>query len=211
MIRAVVFDCDGVLVDSEALAASAWVTAVAGYGYEITDADIEASLGITEDAMHERLARKADLPPYEQLIEEVDTVRFRLYEERLEAFPDAVETVKTLALEGIPLAVASSSRRHALDWKLARFDLARYFQATVAGDEVAEGKPAPDVYLEAAAAVDVDPKRCLAIEDAKNGAVAATAAGMRVVVVSRDGSMMAPYATVSSVDASEIRSWMGLG
>ena len=111
----------------------------------------------------------------------------------------------------IPLAVASSSRRQALEWKLARFDLARYFQATVAGDEVAAGKPAPDVYLEAASALGVEPNRCLAVEDARNGAAAAVAAGMRVVVVSRDGSMMAPYATVSSVDASEIRSWMGLG
>lgn len=210
-MKALIFDCDGVLVDSEAMATSAWATVVAGYGYEITDADIEASLGITEDAMHESLAEKADLPPYEQVIEEVDAVRFRLYEDGLEAFPDAVETVKTLALEGIPLAVASSSRRHALDWKLARFDLSRYFQATVAGDEVAAGKPAPDVFLEAAAGLGVEPERCLAVEDARNGAASAMAAGMRVVVVSRDGSMMAPYATVSSVDASEIRSWMGLG
>ena len=64
---------------------------------------------------------------------------------------------------------------------------------------------------EAASALGVEPNRCLAVEDARNGAAAAVAAGMRVVVVSRDGSMMAPYATVSSVDASEMRSWMGLG
>jgi HAD superfamily hydrolase (TIGR01509 family) len=207
----VVFDCDGVLVDSEPLAVSAWTETLAGYGYEITGEDIEASLGVTEDAMHARLARKAELPPYETLIEEIDEIRFALFEDRLEAFPDAVETVRTLALEGIPLAVASSSRRFALEWKLARFDLMRYFDAIVAGDDVARGKPAPDVFVAAAVGLGIDAKRCLAVEDARNGAVAAMAAGMRVVVVARSGAMMPPYATVSSVDASEIRSWMGLG
>jgi HAD superfamily hydrolase (TIGR01509 family) len=211
MIRAVVFDCDGVLVDSEPLAARAWAEAIAVYGYDITDADHDACLGITEDAMHGYLSERVDLPPYKAVIAEVDAIRFVLFDAHLAAFPDAVAAIRALALEGIPLAVASSSRRFALDRKLAMFDLARYFDAIVAGDQVAHGKPAPDVYREAAAGLGIEPKHCLAIEDARTGAESATAAGMRVVVVSRSGSLMPPYATVSSVDSFEIRSWMGLG
>ena len=139
MIRAVVFDCDGVLVDSEPLAGQAWIEAMVKYGYTVTEADIEACLGITEDAMHAYLSERVDLPPYETVITEVDAIRFALFDAQLEAFPDAVETVRALALEGIPLAVASSSRRFALEHKLARFDLARYFDAIVAGDDVANG------------------------------------------------------------------------
>jgi HAD superfamily hydrolase (TIGR01509 family) len=211
MIKAVVFDCDGVLVDSEPLAARAWAEAIAAYGYSITDGDLEACLGITEDAMHAYLSQHVDLPPYETVIVEVDEIRFELFDAHLRAFPDAVDSVRALALEGIPLAVASSSRRFALDRKLAKFDLARYFDVIVAGDQVVRGKPAPDVYLAAAGGLGIEPKLCLAIEDARNGAESASAAGMRVVVVSRSGAIMPRYATVSSVDSFEIRSWMGLG
>jgi HAD superfamily hydrolase (TIGR01509 family) len=211
MIKAVIFDCDGVLVDSEPLAAQAWTEAIAAHGYRITDGDLEACLGITEDAMHAYLSQRVDLPSYETVIAEVDEIRFELFDARLGAFPDAVDSVRALALEGIPLAVASSSRRFALDRKLARFDLARYFEVIVAGDQVARGKPAPDVYLAAADGLGIEPKHCLAIEDARNGAESASAAGMRIVVVSRSGALMPPYATVSSVDSFEIRSWMGLG
>lgn len=211
MIRAVVFDCDGVLVDSEPLAAEAWRRVLARHDYTLTDEDVEYCRGLTVADMYPYLAVRADLPAFEELLADVDAVRTPLYEEYLEAFPDAVATVRALALDGVPLAVASSSRRRLLIAKLERFDLLRYFAAIVGGDEVERGKPAPDVFLAAAERLGVAPQHCLVVEDAATGAEAAVAAGMRVVIVHRDGGLVAGYASVSTIDAGLIHSWMGLG
>lgn len=211
MIRAVVFDCDGVLVDSEPLAAEAWRRVLAEHGYTLTDEDVAYCRGLTVADMYPYLTTRADLPPFDDLLARVDAVRTPLYADHLEAFPDAVATVHALAFDGVPLAVASSSRRRLLIQKLERFDLIRYFAAIVGGDEVRSGKPAPDVFLAAAERLGVIPKECLVIEDAASGAKAAVAAGMRVVVVHRDGEFIAGYASVSTIDAGLIRSWMGLG
>jgi HAD superfamily hydrolase (TIGR01509 family) len=211
MIRAVVFDCDGVLVDSEPLAAEAWRRVLAEHGYALTDEDVEYCRGLTVADMYPYLASRADLPSFEDLLADVDAVRAPLYADHLEAFPDAVATVQALALDGIPLGVASSSRRRLLIEKLERFDLLRYFAAIVGGDEVDRGKPAPDVFLAAANQLGVAPKHCLVVEDAAAGAEAAVSAGMRVVIVHREGELIAGYASVSTIDATLIRSWMGLG
>ncbi len=82
-----------------------------------------------------------------------------------------------------PLAVASSSNRELIDFVLEVSGLAHFFQATVSSEEVPRGKPAPDVYLEAARRLGVDPERCAAVEDSENGIRSAKAAGMRVIAV----------------------------
>jgi len=196
-----VFDCDGVLVDSEPLARRAWGSLTARFGYETTDEDDAACMGRTERDTWEYLSARAPLPPFEESLAAVDVVRFRLYEEELRAFPDAVETVRALAMQGYPLAVASSSRIGELHRKLDQVGLSRYFQAMAGGDEVAAGKPAPDVYLLATGRLGVDPRSCLAIEDSEVGAASAEAAAMRVVLILRDGSLHPTRATVSSLDA----------
>jgi HAD superfamily hydrolase (TIGR01509 family) len=106
------------------------------------------------------------------------------------------------------MAVASSSRRHALEGKLELTGLDRYFDVIVGGDEVPHGKPAPDVYLEAARRLGVSAADCLAIEDADLGAASAVAAGMRVVMILRNGSISSKYASVSEITADVINSWM---
>jgi len=104
--------------------------------------------------------------------------------------------------------VASSSSRRGVDLKLRRFDLVRYFDATVAIDDVSLGKPAPDIYLEAAARLGRDPADCLAVEDTDIGADAAVAAGVRVIQVRRDGSLSMRHAVVSSLDAAMVQTAM---
>ena len=94
--------------------------------------------------------------------------------------------------------------------KLSKFDLHRYFDATVAGDEVLRGKPAPDLFLEAANGLSVVPSACLAIDDTELGADAAAAAGMRAVQILRDGSLSARHTVVSSLDADLILHWLGM-
>jgi beta-phosphoglucomutase-like phosphatase (HAD superfamily) len=189
MPRAVVFDCDGVLVDSEPHSANAWVAALGRYGHRVTPADVAACTGLGYAATYARLAAvdpEVRLPAPEVLAPEVVAALAASFDRGLTVFPDAAACVTTLAFEGVPLAVASTSRRDRLDLTLERSGLGRYFQATVAGDEVAQGKPAPDVYLATAARLGLWPADCIAVEDTGHGAAAAVAAGMRVIGVARD-------------------------
>jgi beta-phosphoglucomutase-like phosphatase (HAD superfamily) len=208
MIRAVVFDCDGVLVDSEPLADEIWSRVLAGFGHETTADDAEDILGTSEATTYEYYAARVDLPPFDDFMAEIDAIRIPVYAERLVAFDDAVATVRSLAAQGTTMAVASSSRRHALDGKLALTGLNRYFDVMVGGDEVEHGKPAPDVYVEAARRLGIPPADCIAIEDADLGAESAAAAGMRAVMIRRDGSISADYASVTEITADLISAWM---
>jgi HAD superfamily hydrolase (TIGR01509 family) len=104
------------------------------------------------------------------------------YREQLPLVPGAVEAVERLAARW-PLGLASSSNREVIDLALEVSGMDKFFRATVSSEEVARGKPAPDVYLEAARRLGVAADRCAAIEDSHNGIRAAKAAGMRVVVI----------------------------
>jgi len=208
-MRAVVFDCDGVLVDSEPLSDASWAGALADHGYIMTEQDIVAVRGTSEADCYRYFALRAQLPEQDEMQAEVDTRRLAGYS-NLESFGDAAATVPELALYGIPLGVASSSRGKHLRRKLELVGLARYFEVVVGGDEVPAGKPAPDVYLAAAAGLGVDPHECLAVEDSVNGADAAVAAGMRVVCVARHGTTVGTHPTVDTLDANLIMTWLGL-
>lgn len=208
MLSAVVFDCDGVLVDSEPIADEVWALVLAKRGYTTTAEDAVACLGTSEQTTYAYYAKRADVLPYEEHMAAIDEIRIPVYAERLEAFPDAFDTVQALAAQGIPMAVASSSRRADLDSKLALTGLDRYFDAFIGGDEVEHGKPAPDVYLEAARRLGVSPGDCIAIEDAEHGASAAVAAGMRAVMIKRDGSISPNHATVTEITADLLTAWM---
>jgi HAD superfamily hydrolase (TIGR01509 family) len=106
------------------------------------------------------------------------------YRRRVPLLPHAVETVRALA-QRWPLALASSANRPLIDLVLALSGMAGLFRATVSSEEVPRGKPAPDVYLEAARRLEVAPEQCVAVEDSTNGIRSASAAGMRVVAVPR--------------------------
>jgi HAD superfamily hydrolase (TIGR01509 family) len=181
---------------------------LAGFGYETSVDDAEDIRGTSEATTYEYYAAKVDLPPFDEFMTKIDAIRVPVYEERLVAFDDAVATVQALAAHGTTMAVASSSRRHALEGKLALTGLDRYFDVIVGGDEVAHGKPAPDVYLEAARRLGVPPTDCVAIEDADLGAESAAAAGMRTVMIRRDGSISLDHASVTEITADVINSWL---
>ncbi len=208
-MNAVVFDCDGVLVDSEPLSEAAWTEVLAPYGYTPGREDFDACLGKVSRDTYAHYAARADLPGPDVVIAAVDAVRWRGYEEGVTVFADALETVRVVAAAGVPMAVASSSSSRNLRRKLDVSGLGRYFDVVVAGDAVERGKPAPDLYLAAAAGLGVDPAGCLAVEDATVGAAAAAAAGMRVVLVDRGrvGSD-ARFALVSSLDGGLLLSWL---
>lgn len=184
---AVIFDCDGTLVDSEPLAGRAWALALAPHGYTMTPGDLDGAQGLPFGAVHARFAARTRLPDVEAFWSEYAAALLPLLDSELTPFTDAVQTARELHDQGVPLAVASSSRRERLDRTLARAGLDGLFAVSVAGDEIARGKPEPDMFLAAAARLEMAPSACVVIEDSPPGVAAARAAGMATVGVLRDG------------------------
>ena len=180
--EAVVFDVDGVLVDTEHLWDEVREALTEEWGGRYTPEAQEAMMGMSSPEWSRYLHETVGLrEPPEVINKEVVRRMLARYETDLPVVPGAVEAVRRLAEEGLPLAVASSSNRELIDAVLRRLALDAVFEVSVSSEEVARGKPAPDVYLETARRLGVDPNRCLAVEDSASGIRAAHAAGMRVI------------------------------
>ena len=182
-VDAVIFDLDGVLLDSEA----AWVEVKrefteesGGHWKESAQWDMLGMSSIEWSRyMHDELG--VPVPP-EQISSEVADRLAERYRDRLPLLPGAVEAVRSVARHW-PLALATSSNRNVIDLVLEKAGLADAFAATVSSEEVERGKPAPDVYLDAARRLEVEPGACVAIEDSTNGIRSAHAAEMTVIAV----------------------------
>jgi HAD superfamily hydrolase (TIGR01509 family) len=187
MTAAAVFDLDGVLIDSEQVWARAREElALERGGRYSAEAELDM-MGMSSPEwsryMHDVVGLRE---PPEEISTEVVRRLETIYREELPLVEGAVEAVRRTA-ERWPLGLASSSNRELIDLVLELSELGRYFAATVSSEEVARGKPAPDVYFEAARRLDVDPGRCTAIEDSDPGIRSAKAAGMRVVAIPNPG------------------------
>jgi HAD superfamily hydrolase (TIGR01509 family) len=184
-VAAVVFDMDGVLIDSEQAWADARQQLAAETGGTWPPGTQQRMMGMSSpewsQLMRDELGVQMDAADISEAV--VERLK-RRYRERLPLLPHAREAVERLAAHW-PLAVASSSNRPLIDFVLDLAGLAGYFKATVSSEEVPRGKPAPDVYLEAARRLGVDPSACVAIEDSTNGILAASAAGMHVIAIPR--------------------------
>jgi HAD superfamily hydrolase (TIGR01509 family) len=183
MTMAVVFDCDGTLVDSEPLARRAWEATLGERGFAVGDEDLAEVMGMSFADTHRFFGERVALPGIEAFWPEFSEVLFELIDSELRPFPDAVATLGRLGEAGVPVAVASSSVRERLDRTLQRAGLR--LSVTVAGDEVERGKPAPDLFLAAAARLGVAPGDCVVVEDTAPGVAAGLAAGAAVVGVAR--------------------------
>jgi HAD superfamily hydrolase (TIGR01509 family) len=140
-------------------------------------------MGMSSTEWSRYMADVIGLPePPEEINREVVRRLTELYREELPAIPGAREAVERLAARW-PLGLASSSNRELIDLALELLGVEHLFTATVSSEEVAHGKPAPDVYLEAARRLDVDPTTAAAVEDSHNGILSAKAAGMRVIAI----------------------------
>jgi HAD superfamily hydrolase (TIGR01509 family) len=206
--HAVVFDLDGVLIDSEPV----WEEVRRGYvaeegGRWLPDTQ-ERLMGMSTEEWAAYLAD--DLldgrrSPEEAAYEVIDRMR-RRYSDHLPLLPGALDAVRRLA-ESFTLGLNSSSPRALIDLVLLEMGVDSLFRATLSTEEVDQGKPAPDGYLTLAARLEVPPGKCVAIEDSSNGLRSAHAAGMRVIAVPRPQYPPAPDAlalavsTVDSLDA----------
>jgi HAD superfamily hydrolase (TIGR01509 family) len=183
VIEAVVFDLDGVLLDSEQVWDEVREELVKERGGRWHEQAQTEMMGMSSVEWSRYMHDELDLPePPEEISAEVVQRLDEVYRKRLPLIDGAREAVERLAARW-PLGLASSSNREVIDLVLDLSGLAQFFRVTVSSEEVPRGKPAPDVYLEAARGLGVPPERCAAVEDSHNGIRSAKAAGMRVIAI----------------------------
>jgi HAD superfamily hydrolase (TIGR01509 family) len=182
-VEGVVFDLDGVLIDSEHVWDEARQELARERGGRWTETASRDMMGMSSLEWSRYMHDVIGVPdPPEEISAEVVRRLERIYREELPLFDGAVEAVARLAARW-PLGLASSSNRELIDLVLELSGMDRFFRATVSSEEVPRGKPAPDVYLEAGRRLGVAADRCAAIEDSEAGILSAKAAGMRVLAI----------------------------
>jgi HAD superfamily hydrolase (TIGR01509 family) len=186
MIRALIFDFDGTILDTETPALESWRAIYADHGHELPLDEWHTTLGRSGGEGFDALTHLASLvgAPFDA---EAARARRQAHKhelcEALSILPGIADLLHDADAMGLPCAVASSSGRDWVAGWLERHGLARRFRCVRTADDVAHTKPAPDLFLSAAACLGVEPAHCLVIEDSPNGILAAGAAGMRCVAV----------------------------
>jgi HAD superfamily hydrolase (TIGR01509 family) len=183
MIEAVVFDLDGVLIDSEPVWEEVRRGLVAERGGHWAPDAQRRLMGMSTPEWARYLSQDlgVGLPPDEVAATVIDRMAAR-YREHLPLMPGAAEAVQRLAARW-PLGLASSAPAVLIDTVLEAAGLRPYFQVTMSTEQVPHGKPAPDIYLAVTSRLGVEPARCAAVEDSSNGLRSAAAASMRVIAI----------------------------
>jgi HAD superfamily hydrolase (TIGR01509 family) len=183
-IEAVIFDLDGLMVDSEPLAREAWRTFLAGFGHALDEETVDAMLGLRLMDSAQVVKERFGLPlTLEQIANRRAELLLAALPGNLQPMPGLGEVLAAVDARGLRRAVATSSPKSYAPVALREVGVADGFAALVTGDMVERGKPAPDIYLAAAAVLGLPAAACLALEDSPNGVRAAKAAGMRCVAV----------------------------
>jgi HAD superfamily hydrolase (TIGR01509 family) len=182
---AVIFDMDGLMIDTEPIYRRSWQRAAAECGFHISDEFYLDLIGRTKaDAIARVTDAFGDAVPTAKFHDAVVFHETRGFaEETLRLKPGVFEALDLVDAAGTPKAVATATRRAAAEARLTATELRSRFHILVTGDQVANGKPAPDIFFAAAAALGVRPERCLVLEDSEPGVTAAAAAGMTVFMV----------------------------
>jgi HAD superfamily hydrolase (TIGR01509 family) len=185
MVSAVIFDMDGLMLDTERVAMRAWMSAAAEHRLDLTEAIYHGLIGLGGDEGRRYLRSQSwDAG----LVDDVERRAWVNYARSLEQEgvphkPGLFELLDFLESKTLRLAVATSTRTELAEHKLARVGVLERFDAIVGGDQVGNGKPAPDIYLRAADRLNCPPNECVVLEDSRNGVRAAAAAGMTVILV----------------------------
>ncbi|MEF2965323.1 HAD family phosphatase [Paenibacillus sp. M1] len=183
MLKAFIFDMDGVIVDSEPFHIDIDIKTMKHLGHEVEENVFIKYVGMTNPEMWKSVREEFSLV---QSVEEIIAYQLGLKITELEAIGmEPIEGIRELLLDlkarGIPAGIASSSPRVFIEAVLGKFGLEEFFAGIASGEEVEKGKPAPDVYLEAARQLRVEPEHCLVLEDSRFGVAAGKAAGMRCI------------------------------
>lgn len=184
MIHAILFDLDGLMVDSEPHSLASWRAVLATRGITLEQVVIDRMFGtrlIDTAHMLIKLYGLSDQPT--ALAREKEEYQIAHLHGRIKPMPGLSTLLDAIDKKGLQKAIASSGVRRYVTAVLAEVELTNRFQTLVTGDEVINGKPAPDIFLAAARALRVEPRDCLVLEDAPNGVSAAKAAGMYAVAI----------------------------
>jgi HAD superfamily hydrolase (TIGR01509 family) len=192
MLKAVIFDMDGVIIDSEPAHMKLENEIYKELDIVVTEEEHGTFIGTTSHYMWEYLRNKHNLPQSLEVLVEQDRSRYfkHLTSTGCEVtLIDGVkELIKNLHDNGLKLAIASSSPLKVIEVIAKKFELEEFFQVFVTGDYVKRSKPEPDIFLFAAEKLGVSPSECIVIEDSHNGVLAAKNAGMRCIGINSDAS-----------------------
>ena len=196
MIKAVLFDLDGLMVDSEPHSLASWEAVLQARGVTLDQLTIDSILGLRIDATARTLIDRYHLPDTVQELSSAKTdYQIAHLAGNVKPMPGLLELLDEIDRRGLQKAVASSGIRRYVEAVLRSNGLLDRFAVVITGDQVTHGKPAPDVFLAAAGALNVGPQDCLVLEDAPAGVQAAKAAGMMCIGV--------PDHSVAQLDLSQ--------
>jgi HAD superfamily hydrolase (TIGR01509 family) len=200
-ILAIIFDMDGLMIDSEPLAQRAWVDVLDGFGVQLDDTVYNQMIGLRLEETARLLQQTYELPVEPRILGQAKEKRLGEIksEEGIEMMPGLEKLVDEIEARCLPWAVATSSLRANAVQNLRLIDLLDRCNVIVGGDEVSRGKPAPDIYLLAAQRLSVDPHRCLALEDSIPGVRSAQSAGMVTVAIPGSHSSQEKYGLANHV------------
>jgi beta-phosphoglucomutase family hydrolase len=182
MVKGVVFDMDGTLMDNMDFHHQAWLDFLAGYDIHITEAEFqEKNVGIITEIVPKFFARTLSREEIITLGKEKEAVYRNLYRDHIVALPGLETFLQALQKAKISIALATAADQGNIDYTLEALGIRHYFTAITGSEEVTYGKPHPDVYLKSAAKLQLPPGQCVAFEDTPSGIRSAQAAGMGVV------------------------------
>ncbi|MBK7710663.1 MAG: HAD family phosphatase [Bacteroidales bacterium] len=183
MIKAVIFDLDGVLIDSEPLHCMADNQLLKEFGTEAPAKYFDRFTGWTDDAMWEAIKTDYHLTKSISEIKELQVpIKLKLLKDGdYKAISGVVELLERIKERHIPIAIASSSPKRFIEAVVDKIGVRQYFEIMVSGEDVVRSKPEPDIFLKAAGLLNVNPSGCLVVEDSKSGTLAAKKAGMTCI------------------------------
>ncbi|TDT50372.1 HAD family hydrolase [Fonticella tunisiensis] len=183
MLKAVIFDMDGVIVDSEPVHEKVCKRRFKELNINVTDEEYDAFVGTTNTEMWTIIKSKYNLnETVEELVSmHLEEVMEYLRESDETPIPGIKDLLGSIKREGIKIALASSSPMENIELVLEKFGIGDYFESVISGENLERSKPAPDIFLKSAEKLGVNPENCVVIEDSHNGVKAAKAAGMKCV------------------------------
>lgn len=183
MVNAVIFDMDGVIIDSEPIHFMSDKMTMLDYGFELTDQELHKYVGISNPIMWEEMREQYGMvATVEELLHKQMYYKKLLFGDReIQSIEGIENLLKILKDSDIRIGLASSSPRGFIELILSNLGIIEYFAVVVSGEEVERSKPAPDIFLKAAELLKVNPSNCIVIEDSRNGVKAAKDAGMKCI------------------------------
>ncbi|UCG95233.1 MAG: HAD family phosphatase [archaeon] len=187
MIKAVIYDMDGLFADSEGLHTVAWDEFLERFGHKITDIPDEIRRGFTGIRIIDGMVQIKEIlnlgDNLEDLYKERERVWIKIVREKLQPMPGAMESLELFRKNGLKTAITSSGSKEYIQTVLDKFYLRKYFDVVVTGDDVKKGKPDPEPYMVTCQKLGLKPEECLVLEDAERGVASAKNAGCKCVAI----------------------------